>query len=304
LILLQKLQYFYGYTDNKNKVKPALVILDDDALETFSRKFPDGLSIMPVRHAAGSNTAIVKSRYDYEKDARGKVKELENVDVKSNAGKKPVDFVNEKYSTGVFKEGSSVMLDNVNEPSNDKGINVVDYAKNRIQQLEIQGGKFVNRKNVSLMTGQKWIVGIFLNDQPVDMARLRSVRMGEVALIKFFEAGFVGVGSSTPGGALAIYTKERDVEEVKPDKLESVAYKGYNITKEFYSPDYTVPNPKHEATDKRTTLYWNPDVMTDGTTSNLKFNFFNNDFTKKYRIVVEGFDAAGKLIHVEKIVGE
>lgn len=295
-------ELFYGYTDNKGKVRQALVVLDEDPLEKIRNTYTAAPGL-PERNVTGNN-AQIKSRFDYEMDMTGKVKELENIDVKSSSGKKPSDIVNEKYTTGTFKGESAVMLDNINEPAGDKGANVIDYVKNRIQQLEIQGGKFVNRKNISLMTGQKWIVGIFLNDQPVDMTRLRSVRMDQVALVKFFDVGFVGVGSSTPGGALAVYTKEKDVVETKPDKLESVSYPGYTISKEFYNPDYSVPQPRHQAVDRRTTLYWNADAMTDASSGNLKFSFYNNDFSKKYKIVVEGFDAEGKLVHAEKTVGQ
>ena len=35
----------------------------------------------------------------------------------------------------------------------------------------------------------------------------------------------------------------------------------------------------------------------------LKLKFYNNDFTKKVKITVEGFDAMGKLVHVEKYIG-
>ena len=137
---------------------------------------------------------------------------------------------------------------------------------------------------------------------PADIFQLRLLRTDDIALVKFFEAGFVGVGSSFPGGALSVYTKEQDKNEEKPVKLPFVEYNGYSISKEFYSPDYSNPAVK-PATDNRTTLYWNPDVYTDSETKSVKLNFYNNDFSKKFKVVVEGFDANGKLIHVEKVIG-
>jgi len=122
---------------------------------------------------------------------------------------------------------------------------------------------------------------------------------------KYFNgAGFIGVGSGSPGGAIAVYTKEKFREEEKPDKLNYVAYNRYSITREFYSPDYSIAGVKHPASDNRTTLYWNPDVYTDSETRTIRLNFFNNDLSKKFKIVLEGFDAAGKLIHFEKIIGD
>ena len=85
--------------------------------------------------------------------------------------------------------------------------------------------------------------------------------------------------------------------------LNHFEYQGFSITKEFYSPDYSGADSKRTAPDNRTTLYWNPDIFTDSETKSVKLNFFNNDFSKKYKIVLEGFDASGKLIHLEKIIG-
>ncbi|MFZ1259100.1 MAG: hypothetical protein WAQ93_01415, partial [Chitinophagaceae bacterium] len=245
----------------------------------------------------------INTRYGYVKSRLDEVKELEQVTVHAVSNKKPIDIVNEKYTTGVFRSPGKVNLDNINQPANDKSLNAVDYIKNRIQQIEIQGGNIVNRKNMSLISGQKWAVGVFIDEAPATVLELRLLRADELALVKFYEAGFVGVGSNFPGGALAVYTKDRSNEDVKPDKLSFVEYNGYSISKQFYAPDYNNADQKHPVSDSRTTLYWNPDIYTDGETTSMKLNFFNNDFSKKFKIVIEGFDATGKLIHLEKVVG-
>lgn len=297
-------KFYYAYTDKQGKNKPAKVYFDDNLLEKNIQVIPSGISENTISKtpSALQNKEEVDNRYKYVKTRLDEVKELERVVVQAKSNKKPIDIVNEKYTTGVFKAPGKVNLDNVNDPASDKSQNVVDYIKNSIQQVEIQGGRFVNRKNFSLLTGQKWLVGLFLNEAPADMIQLRILRVDDVALIKFYEAGFVGVGSGAPGGALAVYTKEKFVEN-KPDKLEYVIYNGYSITKEFYNPDYSVTDLKHIIADNRSTLYWNPDVYTDAETKSVKLNFYNNDFSKKFKVVVEGFDASGKLIHHEKIIG-
>ena len=94
----------------------------------------------------------------------------------------------------------------------------------------------------------------------------------------------------------------RKKNEEKPEKLKYFDYKGYTITKEFYNPDYT-SGSSQLVSDNRTTLYWNPDSFTNSENGSVKINFFNNDFSRKFKVVVEGFDANGKLVHVEKIIG-
>ncbi|MCY7311954.1 MAG: hypothetical protein LH619_14350 [Chitinophagaceae bacterium] len=304
LLFMGKAKLFYAYKDSKGKTKPALVSIDSDTLRQPVELIPSGMLYNMIIRDINPNTSKeeVNTRYDYLKSRLDETKELEKVTVQAKSNKKPIDIVNEKYTTGVFKSPGKVEIDNINNPANDKSINVVDYVKNRIQQLELQGGRFVNRKNISLMSGQKWAVGIFLDEVPADINQLRVLRMDDVALVKFYEAGFVGVGSGSPGGALAVYTRDKSNRDEKPDKLSFVEYKGYSISKEFYTPDYSNKEIRHPASDNRTTLYWNPDVYTDTETTSVKLNFFNNDFSKKFKVVVEGFDAMGKLIHTEKII--
>jgi hypothetical protein len=304
LVFLGSTNLFYAYTGSNDKQKPVLVIVDEDPIRKISSLVQEDIAKKSsVRSTAlVQNKTEIDTRNQYVKARLEEEKELERVTIQAKSAKRPFDVVNEKYTTGVFRSPGKVNLDNINQPANDKSLSVVDYIKNSVQQIEIQGGKFVNRKNFSLLTGQKWVVGIFLNEEPIEIAYLRTIRVQDVALIKFYEAGFVGVGSGSPGGAVAIYTKEKFKEDVKPDKLNHFEYQGYSITKEFYNPDYSGADARRTAPDNRTTLYWNPDMYTDTETKSVKFNFFNNDFSKKFKIVLEGFDAAGKLIHLEKII--
>lgn len=297
-------QFFYAYTDSKEKVRPVLVQPDENSMEKNISFIPSEAMKNAVERqlSTGQNKNEIDLRANHIQEGLDHIKELQNVDVKSKSSRKPVEIVSDQYTTGTFREMGKVNLDNVNEPANDKSLSVVDHIRNRIQQVELQGGRFVNRKNFSLSSGQKWPIGLFLNEQPVDIGLLRTIRVKDVALVKFYEAGWVGVGSGTPGGAIAVYTKEKFMEPEKPEKLNYWEYNGYSITKQFYNPDYSNADVKHPATDNRTTLYWNPDIIMDAETKSMKLDFYNNDFSKKFKVVVEGFDAAGKLIHIEKII--
>jgi len=298
-------KFFYAYTDTKGKARPALVFLNENPLQVVMTTVPPTITDNRVAKSANNLQAKdeVATRYGYVKSRLDEIKELERVTVHAVSNKKPIDVVNEKYTTGVFRSPGKVNLDNINEPANDKSLNAVDYIKNSIQQIEIQNGGIVNRKNFSLVSGQKWAVGIFIDEAPASIFQLRLLRADDIALVKFYEAGFVGVGSNFPGGAVAVYTKERSNEDEKPDKLNFVEYKGYSISKEFYNPDYNNKETKQPLADNRTTIYWNPDVYTDTETKSIKLSFFNNDFSKKFKVVAEGFDARGRLIHLEKIIG-
>lgn len=301
LLFSGKSKFFYAYTDAKDKQKPAHIVLNIDKENSPSTVPQNAMGDAgQASTGASQNKEEVSSRYGYAQSKLDEVKELEKVTLQSTK-KKPSEIVNEKYTSGVWRSGAKETLDNINEPANDKSLNVADYIKNSIQQVELQNGIFVNRKTVSLMSGKKWPVGIFVDQVPSSIAQLRVIRVQDVALIKFYESGFVGVGSEFPGGALAVYMKVK--EEEKPAKLNYFEYKGYAVTKEFYTPDYSTPGANQMLADNRTTLYWNPDGFTSIENRVVKVSFFNNDFSKRFKVVVEGFDADGKLVHLEKIVG-
>lgn len=142
-----------------------------------------------------------------------------------------------------------------------------------------------------------------MNESPTNADFLKTIRMDQVALIKFYDPGFAGAASSGPGGAIAIYAKKNvQINNPEMDKLDHVVYNGYSLTKEFYSPDYSLSAQRELQEDVRTTLYWNPELFTDKNSTSTKLKFYNNDLSKKLKIVVEGFDANGKLIHIEKII--
>lgn len=68
--------------------------------------------------------------------------------------------------------------------------------------------------------------------------------------------------------------------------------KGYYHAREFYSPKYNVTNDGPP--DLRSTVYWNPHVVSDPT-GKANFDFFTTDVQGTYRIVIEGIDGLGNL---------
>lgn len=68
--------------------------------------------------------------------------------------------------------------------------------------------------------------------------------------------------------------------------------KGYYNMRQFYSPKYDVT--KDEKPDLRTTVYWNPNLVSD-TNGKATFDYYNTDKAGNYRIVIEGIDLFGNL---------
>jgi hypothetical protein len=102
-----------------------------------------------------------------------------------------------------------------------------------------------------------------------------------------------------PGGVIIITTKNAD-DYAKDDLIlpvpGAVVYHaiGYYKARQFYSPQYDDPKTNTAVADLRSTIYWNPDVITDKN-GNASFNYFNAGGKGTYRVVIEGMDAEGHI---------
>ncbi|MDQ6814848.1 MAG: hypothetical protein M3040_14025, partial [Bacteroidota bacterium] len=145
---------------------------------------------------------------------------------------------------------------------------------------------------------------LFLNEMQTDVAQLSSVSVSDVAYIKVLRPPFMGAVGGGAGGAIAVYTKKGGDVKPEPGKgLNRSIVVGYSTPKEFYSPNYKdLSGSSQVAADYRTTIYWNPMVLTDASRKKVRFDFYNNDITKAFRIVLEGVNEIGKMVRIEKVI--
>ena len=141
----------------------------------------------------------------------------------------------------------------------------------------------------------------FLNEIEIDIPGIQTISMSDVAMIKVFPPPFFGAFGGGAGGAVAVYLKKGVSRFNTAKGLDFASIAGYSPVKEFYSPDYSNQNA-FDSVDLRKTLYWNPYVVTDKTHRRILLTFYNNDITKKMRVVIEGCNEEGKLTRVEKIL--
>ena len=151
---------------------------------------------------------------------------------------------------------------------------------------------------------------IFLDDVRLeDKEMILPVQVSSVAYVKVFRGPFIAVvgggnasGASLPGGVIAIYTKHSNSKIEDPDHkkaVENAVLNGYSVFKEFYNPNYENASDNF-LPDNRTTLYWNPYVLTNTQNKKVNIEFYNNDTSKKLQIILEGVNSNGKLTRVVK----
>lgn len=74
--------------------------------------------------------------------------------------------------------------------------------------------------------------------------------------------------------------------------INQVKYSGFYQAREFYSPNYDVKDNRHTLEDKRTTLYWEPMIITDEN-GRAGVAFYTADVASHYRVVIEGITPDG-----------
>ncbi|MFY0255129.1 MG2 domain-containing protein [Chitinophaga sp. 30R24] len=224
-----------------------------------------------------------------------KTVQLKEVNV--NAQKvKPEETTDKRYTSGMFSGGDGYTFDLTKETP--VALNIFQYLQAKVAGLQITGD--MNNPTLSWRGGKP---GLYLNEMQADINTLTSISVNDIALIKVFRPPFMG-GFGGANGAIAVYTKKGGDNAPKNDpsirgfKLYKKA--GYSIVKQFYSPDYAVKKDIHALPDKRLTLYWNPTVTVDTLTHTARVEFYNNDFTKRYRLVAEGMGEDGSVGRLEQ----
>jgi hypothetical protein len=150
-------------------------------------------------------------------------------------------------------------------------------------------------------------VQVYLDGTPVETSYLMNIQPNAVESVEIFlNNGVTNIGAmNNTKGVLEINSKVMPKgEKISFSQLKQMIGSpnvvtldplGYAKAKEFYVPKYAVAKPSLDNPDLRTTIYWNPKVITDKVTGKASFDFPNSDGRGNYRVVVEGIDIDGNL---------
>lgn len=218
---------------------------------------------------------------------------LQGVTVKGQ--KVPKKTTEDRYATPIFKQADGVVLDLTKENVN--FVSIMDYLQGKVAGLMVMNGQ------PPRITYHGGTPAFFLDEVPVGISSIADVPITDVAMIKVIRPPFILSGASGGGeyGAVAVYTRRGGDRNSTVKGFDKILVPGYSLIKEFYSPDYSVKQETDELDDKRITLYWNPELVTDSATHAAHFSFYNNDITHHFRIVIEGVSNSGRPGRIEKV---
>ncbi len=301
MLLFGSTKISYEYFNTKGKLQDVRIVPDEIKKQNF-----------PIESAAGglrnemANQGSTPSARDADKIIAD-FTVLPEVQLKPVPKKTDSLNTNERYAAGPFSKSGRLNFDFIKDPPRTSlNQNILEYLRQNIPQVQFTGTGFVSRKNYSLNSGSMWPVSVYLDNATTTPSALQGLTISDIALVKFYETGFFGTGTGSSGGTIALFTKkgnDLNIKEVSDKPLPYFMVDGYSPIKEFYRQEPLPIGVANVPPDQSPTLYWNPALVPAGDEKKINIEFYNNDISKKIRIVVEGFDAAGKLIHIEKWIG-
>ncbi len=231
------------------------------------------------------------TKYSSSWDGKGNV--LQGVTVKARV-KTKLEELDDKYTSGLFK-GDAYTFDMTENFSMD----IFTYLQGRVPGLTIS-----NSGGQVSVSWRGSPTSFFLDEIPAQADQLQNISPSDIAYVKVFRPPFFGATGGGAGGAIAIYTRKGGDVKMEPGKgLSRTQVVGYSRVREFYVPDYSSRSVSADVpADYRSTLYWNPYLLLNTSKNTTKIEFYNNDVTKAFRVVIEGVDEAGKLIRIEKVI--
>lgn len=294
-----KVYYMFNGDKDKRLTDRTEVKFDNGLLPALTNK----IDISALQSLQFWSDSIARLRLKYFQEEQEKLTKLlatttlKEVTVRARV-KSNLELLDEKYTSGLFAGGDSYSFDLSNDVRALGAIDVFTYLQGQVAGLQIS-----NNGGQPTLSWRGATPDLFLDEVKAESDVLQTVPVSNIAYIKVFRPPFFGAIGGGSGGAIAVYTKRGSDGKVVSNSpgLPSTILGGYTRYKEFYSPNYDVPPSTFEP-DLRTTLYWNPYILTNKKSPKVKLEFFNNDVTKKMRLILEGINGDGKMIRVEKII--
>ncbi len=303
MVFYDTAKVFYQLNKDKRQGPDNIIVTLDNGLRKgassvqLTANANDGLSPLES-NAIANNRKIYDQNVKLEADRTKKAKMLEEVVVRARV-KTTAQKTEDLYTSGLFKGGDGYSFDMSTDMAAASAMTLFNYLQGRVPGLQISNA-------MSASPTLSWRGGspdLFLNEIHTDAQALSSISMSDIAFIKVFRPPFMGATGGGAGGAIAVYTKKGGQQNnANFVGLSKVTVNGYTPFKEFYSPNYSQENPLDVLDDIRTTLYWQPYIFLDKDKKKATLSFYNNDISKRLKVVIEGVNAMGKLTRVESFI--
>jgi len=203
---------------------------------------------------------------------------------------KPVDSMQQTLQ-GIYHTPDFVLYVDDNMRSYNS---VLEMMQGRIPGVTISGNDVLIRGPTSFYGSNQ---PLFLIDNvPTDVGAVQALNPNDVERIEVLKGPSAAIyGVRGANGVIAIFTKRGRFMIKGVITFEML---GYHRPREFYSPSYGTEYD-HLVQDDRSSLYWNPTVITDGN-GIARIRFYNSGRTSTFHVVAEGISPQGNTGRAER----
>ena len=210
-----------------------------------------------------------------------------------------VDLSHTPFYTGVSGEMDS-------NPLEEAAVETGDVEKSpAFGKEQVEWGRYKGRPIVWILDneyaggGGKMAIEIQLSEQTQESIALFPLFLDEAKSVYITENPNASLAYHYPPYAedvvtVFVYTHFSPRRRMEKG-VRRTYFQGYNVPSTFEMPDYSLMPP---AEDFRRTLYWNPDVRTDGKGEAI-IEFYNNSSCREIRVSAEGVTPDGRCIFNE-----
>lgn len=285
----------YLQATNKEKKKRQLeFVLLPGYIDTLDNKIALPNFNPGYKELANNSTANEQFVKNYSVSGIGK--ELSEIIIKGKTKEeRKTDSLNKVLTSDAFRESEYTKSPNQN-------FGYISFAQ--LFQQEFFGLRFNSGYDrISGMGGTESsgsasndFISYYLNEQPISSDELNFINPQEVVLVKVNRNTNLHLGQMGPGPSVLIYTIRKLHSRFN---FTASTLTGYSIPLQFANPDFSREEIRNTE-DRRTTLLWQPQVKFENGKATLQF--YNNDYTRKFKVVIQGIDKKGNLYYLEKII--
>ncbi len=152
------------------------------------------------------------------------------------------------------------------------------------------------RASNSIMQANPLPMMLIIDGNIMPAGTIKDLNPADLAGIEILTSNYnlTVLGPDAAGGAVYFTTKKGNWKGPSATNTAKLSDAGFSLTKEFYAPDYDDPKTNLQLQDYRSTIYWNPTLITDQK-GFAKFNFSNAGMPGNYKVTIEGMDAFGNI---------
>ncbi|CAN5271502.1 hypothetical protein BH11BAC6_BH11BAC6_12700 [soil metagenome] len=299
-VVFDTTRIYYQFIGNKEMINSTEVSFNTGVLPSPRKIDFDKNSSRYFLDSAAENRNLFLANQQLRLNKLMEGTTLEGVTVTTKTKSKE-QLLEEKYTSGLFSGGIAKQFDVENDVFAKGAFDVFSYLRGKVAGLTISDPTTPGAgPSVSWRGGTP---SFFLNESPVDVSQLSGMSLNDIGYVKVFSPPFFGAFGGGANGAIAVYTKKGQSNNTGTGKgLPSKLIIGYSPEKQFYSPNYGTFDQRNDWDDARSTLYWNPVIVTNAKKHTIKLTFYNNDISNSFRVIVEGVSKDGRFTHVEKVI--